>query len=75
MKNGDERFCKEGFHAANGKSQCALMKGAVFFFEWGEGFFVFSLSPNVFPSCSHGVPIKFPKSSQVLKISPNTLLR
>jgi hypothetical protein len=36
-------------------------KGCNFFLwegGWGEGFFVFSVSPNVFPSCSHGVPIK-----------------
>jgi hypothetical protein len=46
--------------------------GVQFFSFWGGGgvgVFFFILVPTVFPSCSHGVPIRFPKdypSSQVV---------
>ncbi len=44
MKNGDERFWKEKFHAANEKAQHALMNCTIFFLfeEWvGEKDFLF----------------------------------
>jgi hypothetical protein len=54
-KNGNKQL-----HPANEKVQHALRRSPVFFFweGWrgaGKGFFVFSLIPNVFPLCSHGV--------------------
>jgi hypothetical protein len=58
-ENGDEQFCKEKFHAANGKAQHALMNSPDFFFLRGQGetdFWFFLLVPNVFPSCSQGLP-------------------
>jgi hypothetical protein len=44
VENGDERFWKEKFHAANGKAQHALMNCTIFFLfeEWvGEKDFLF----------------------------------
>jgi len=44
VENGDERFWKEKFHAANGKAQHALMNYTIFFLfeEWvGEKYFLF----------------------------------
>jgi hypothetical protein len=32
VKNGDEQFWKEKFHATNGKAQHALMMGLIIFF-------------------------------------------
>ncbi len=66
VNRGNEQLWKEKFHAPNGKAQHALTNGPVsFFLKWGRGFFVFSpFVPNVFPSCSHGALIKFPKCSQ-----------
>jgi hypothetical protein len=41
VKNDDEQFWKEKFHAANGKAQHALMNGLVFFFmSGGKGCFL-----------------------------------
>ncbi len=48
-----------------------------FFSSWEEGkqgFFVFALFPNVFPSCSHWV-LKFSKGSQVSKVFSNAFLK
>ncbi len=55
-ENGDKQFCKEKFHAANGKAQHALMNGPIFFFLKGQGEMDF-----FFPPCSQCVPIMFPK--------------
>jgi hypothetical protein len=56
-ENGDKQFCKEKFHAANGKAQHALMHGPIFFFLRGQGEMDFFF----FPPCSQCVPILFPK--------------
>ncbi len=64
-KNGDELFWEEKFHAANGKAQVCT-QGALHFFLLslgrggaGEGFSKrISLTPNVFPICSHYVLLK-----------------
>ncbi len=67
VKDGDEQFWKEKFHAANGKAQHSQ---TVQFFScrhmgngdrwWREGFFVFFPSsqcvPIMFPWGSHQVP-------------------
>jgi len=63
-ENGDKQFCKEKFHAANGKAQHALVNGPIFFFLRGQGemdFFFSLLVPNVFPSCSQRVKKVFLK--------------
>ncbi len=67
-KNGDEKFWKQKFHAANRKAQHALTKGPIFsFFEGagGEGFFPCSQCVlNVFSSKFQFV-LKFSKCSQM----------
>ncbi len=74
-KNGQEFFCKEKFHAANGKTQ-ACIEGALLFFPFkfggagwgGRIFFPIFLS---FPICSHHVPFEFPLvSHHVLNMFP-----
>jgi hypothetical protein len=54
VKNGDQQFWKEKFHAANEEAQLALMNGPDFSFskKGGHGFFVFSLVPIRFSKCS-----------------------
>ncbi len=78
VKNGDEQFWKQKFHAANGNAQHALMNDPVVSFLRGgnSDFFLFSsLVPNVFPKSSHQVHIKFPKGSQILKVFPDGFLK
>jgi hypothetical protein len=72
-KNGDQQFWKEKFHAANEEAQLALMNGPGFSFlkgGGGDGFFVFSLVPNLSPSGSQSVlkcvPQDVPNSTWVL---------
>jgi hypothetical protein len=57
-ENGDEQFWKEKFHETNRKAQlaCTHECPVFFFLKRGQGAFLFSFVPNVYPSCSHGVP-------------------
>ncbi len=75
VKDGDEQFWKEKFHAANGKAQHSQ---TVQFFScghiggWGQvgerGIFCFF---PFFPMCSHHVPMKFPNTFlKVFLIAP-----
>jgi len=58
VKNGDQQFWKEKFHAANEEAQHAIMNNPVFFFlKVGEGGGIGGVF--VFPTCSQCVPIMF----------------
>jgi hypothetical protein len=63
VKDGDEQFWKEKFHAVNGKAQHSQIVQFFSCGHMGEGtgggerdFLFFSLVPNVFPWGSHQVP-------------------
>jgi hypothetical protein len=49
VKNGDQQFWKEKFHAANGKAQHVLTNDQFFSFWRGEAGIFFPLFPSAFP--------------------------